>query len=236
MVLRLFWMIGFVLGGTAGMAQHAVAVKVNLQFAGKPLALNSQVYRSEKGDSLLLDVVRFYLSNVALIGRNQHYSEPESYHLVDAELPEKQSFTLENVQEGRYDSLSFLVGTDSLVNVSGAMGGDLDPSLGMYWAWNSGFINVKMEGRSATCPTRNHAFEFHLGGYLPPNQTARRVVLPIKTLVVGGKHKPCVQIDVDLAKFFQKVSLKEVNQIMIPSRQASLLADVFQAVFSIQRQ
>jgi hypothetical protein len=35
----------------------------------------------------------------------------------------------------KYDQIQFQLGIDSLTNVSGAMGGDLDPTKGMYWTW-----------------------------------------------------------------------------------------------------
>jgi len=47
---------------------------------------------------------------------------------------------------------------DSLANVSGAMSNDLDATKGMYWSWQSGFINLKIEGKSASCKTRKINF------------------------------------------------------------------------------
>ena len=48
------------------------------------------------------------------------------------------------------------------------MGGDLDPTKGMYWAWQSGYINFKMEGSCSQCLATKNNFEFHLGGYQQP--------------------------------------------------------------------
>lgn len=202
-------------------------------FSGEPLVLGKQLYHSPSGDSLYLDVLRCYISSIRLQGKGQAaFSEPEMVHLIDAEAPERWTILLKNVPAGLYTSLQFKLGTDSLTNVSGAMGGDLDPTLGMYWAWNSGYINIKMEGRSNACPTARHTFEFHLGGYMPPHQTVRPITLPIKCRV-KPQGNTNIQVDMDLASFFKQLHLANTHQIMIPGSQAAMLADDFAGVFHI---
>ena len=205
------------------------------QFAGKPLTLGHQLYHTRKGDSLYIDALRFYVSSISLHGKNVFYAENDSYHLIDAEESGTQTIVLTNIPAGRYQSLHFLLGTDSLTNVSGAMGGDLDPTKGMYWAWNTGYINAKIEGRSNACPTRRHAFEFHLGGYKAPYPTARKLEIPLKNTTVRNNTRAFVRVRADLAPFFNKVHLGATHSVMIPSRQASELADCFKDIFFVQQ-
>lgn len=201
------------------------------QYAGQPLQLGQQLYHSPNGDSFYVDALRFYLSSVQLQGKRANYREKNSYHLIDAEDSSRLTFVLKDVPASTFTSLCFDIGTDSLTNVSGAMGGDLDPSLGMYWAWNTGYINVKIEGRSNACKTLHHRFEFHLGGYRPPFQTLRRLELPLPSLKIRANTTDTVRIPIDLAPFFEKIQLAKTNQVMIPSKQAAQLADVFKGVF-----
>lgn len=42
------------------------------------------------------------------------------------------------------------------------MDGDLDPLNGMYWAWNSGYINMKIEGITPKCQDATIYFNFIL--------------------------------------------------------------------------
>lgn len=206
------------------------------QMDGVPLILNDRLYRTPNGDSLYVDVLRFYLTSVQLVGnaKTRRFVEKDSYHLFDAKETGGHTIALNNVPAGRYDSLCFFVGTDSLTNVSGAMGGDLDPTKGMYWAWNSGYINVKLEGRSKSCKTRHNVFEFHIGGYMPPHQTVRRVVLPLKKIAIRENGTTNVRLVVDLEKFFSQIRLAETNMVMIPSKQAAQLADWFTTVFKLE--
>ena len=208
-----------------------LVLSINPQFAGQPLVLGEQLYYTSRGDSLYVDVFRYYLSSVQLLGKPVDYQEDNTCHLVDAEDSSSQTIVLKNVPAGRYASLVFYVGTDSLANVSGAMGGDLDPTLGMYWAWNSGYINVKIEGRSNACNTLHHAFTFHIGGYMPPHQTLRRVELPLNKLKIRAGETTSVRVNADLEQFFSSIELKNRNQLMIPGKEAARLADGFTEVF-----
>lgn len=114
----------------------------------------------------------------------------------------------------------FHIGIDSATNVSGAMGGDLDPTKGMYWAWQSGYINVKIEGTSSVCNTRNHEFQFHLGGYLPPHYALQTLHFPVK-------NPQQIQIDIDIQKFLKNIDLARQNHIMSPSKEAVVLSKIF---------
>jgi hypothetical protein len=216
-------------------SQSTLSLYFSLQMDGKPLELGPLLYHSATGDIFQVDVLRFYITGVQLQRKDgTMFTEKDSYHLVDAEDSSTQHLVLKNIPAGRYTSLSFQIGTDSLTNVAGAMGGDLDPTKGMYWAWNTGYINFKIEGKSDACKTLHHAFEFHIGGYMPPCPTVRRIVLPLKKIKVSPKKVIMLQVNTDLAAFFNPIHLDKTNQVMIPCQQAALLADYFKNVFSVQ--
>lgn len=206
-------------------------IAIDLRFSGEPLVPGSKLYHTANGDSLYLDAVRFYLTNIQLRGETSVFEEPRSYHLIDAEENASQIIVLKNVPAGNYETISFYIGTDSLTNVSGAMDGDLDPAKGMYWAWNSGYINIKLEGRSNACNTLHHAFEFHIGGYKPPHQTVRHVALPLKKICIAPCANTAVKIRADLEHFFNRIQLEKTHQVMIPGKEAVQLADWFKEVF-----
>ncbi len=69
-----------------------------------------------------------------------------------------------------FDSFVFTFGVDSLTHEKGVMTGDLDPVNGMYWAWQSGYIDLKLEGS-----WKNQPIQFHLGGYQYPYRADQKV-------------------------------------------------------------
>lgn len=175
--------------------------------------------------TVAVSILRFYVSHVQLLnGEEVVWLESDSYHLVDA----ADSASLQIVLPSgiKADGLSFLLGTDSLANVSGAMGGDLDPSRGMYWAWNSGYINFKMEGTSPVCSSRNNEFQFHLGGYAYPNATVQQVKLELSDA--------SVTVLVDVAQLLETVDLKALSKFMSPGAEAVALSKQAATIFRVK--
>lgn len=192
-------------------------------FGEQELKLDT-TYLLHSGIEVKIETLRFYISNLEIYKNGAVvWKEKDSHHLLDAATPESLKFPVP-IDKG--DKLVFLLGTDSVTNVSGAMGGALDPSNGMYWAWNSGYINFKLEGTSSVCVTRNNGFEFHLGGYTREHATVQQIEL----LITGN------EILVDLKAFLSQVSLAEQNKIMSPGTEAVLLSQKAASIFRFKNE
>jgi hypothetical protein len=116
-------------------------------------------------------------------------------------------------------AIQFKLGIDSITNVSGAFGGALDPTKGMYWSWQSGYINFKMEGR-----VKDKNYLLHLGGYSSPFKAVQQVVLPV--LHQSNEFK----IVLPLKDLLQK-EIPENNIIMSPSLAAVLISKKIASFF-----
>ncbi len=220
-----FFLVLFFQVALAQEKMDSVFAHLNLTFRGKPLELNKE-YVSENKDTLQLTVFKFYISNLKLeYADKTTYSEPDSYYLIDIENPNSCKIPIEKTTGKTISKVSFSVGIDSLTSVSGALEGDLDPTKGMYWAWQSGYINMKLEGRSSSCKTRKNEFQFHIGGYRKPNYAMREVVLEPK------KSNFTVEINVDVAELFSKLELSKINSVMVPGTQAMQIADYSVTMF-----
>jgi hypothetical protein len=211
--------------------KHDITIEIKPVFSGKPLALSTTTYVTKQGDTVSIDRLRFYLSAIVLTLENgQIYTETNSYHLIDAEDPASFMITLKNVPEGKVSVVNFNIGIDSVTSVSGAMGGDLDPVKGMYWAWNSGYINAKLEGVHKTnAGKRSKVFEFHIGGYTQPHYAIRNVQLPLKETPERG-----IVLTPDISTWFEGCDLKKENSIMIPGPEAMKVADRYSKMFSVK--
>lgn len=178
-------------------------------------------------ETIAIDKLQFYISQIELYeGEHLVYAEENSFHLVDATQPTSLGIVLDTPADLTFSALQFNLGVDSLTNVSGAQGGALDPSNGMYWTWQSGYINLKLEGRAADCPARNNRFQFHLGGYQAPGNALQRISLTIPA-------HAAMNINVSLDDFLSTLDLSEKYQVMSPNQAAVTLAERFAAVFKI---
>lgn len=184
---------------------------------------------TKNGDSIQFDNIRFYLSNIYFKTiDNQIFMASQKAYLIDIFEPETRNINTSNIDFKQCKTIHFNIGIDSLTNVSGALGGDLDPQKGMYWAWQSGYINLKIEGKSPQCPNRKQAFHFHIGGYLQPFYAMQSITLALK----NGDTEGCI-LKVDFSKFFENIRIATTNSIMIPCHEAMQLAEESVKMFSI---
>ena len=184
---------------------------------------DSSQYAENAHENISISTLKFYVSKFCFYKSGKKvFEETNSFHLMDWD--DKMSFHVSVKNE--FDEVGFSIGIDSATNVSGAFGGDLDPTKGMYWTWQSGYINFKIEGTSPICKTRNHAFQWHIGGYKYPNTTIQEIKLRCTT-------KKDIVVVVDLKELLEQSSLVEHPEVMSPSKQAVHLSSIFKTCFSI---
>jgi hypothetical protein len=148
-----------------------------LNYAGnQPLVLDS-VYTNCWKENFSVNRLKYYVSNIALQTTSQQWhAEPNSYHLVDEADNASRSISF-YLASGTYTALSFLIGVDSLKNVSGAQTDALDPLNGMFWTWNNGYIMFKMEGSSPQSVAVNNKIEYHIGGFSGVDNAIKKITL-----------------------------------------------------------
>ena len=217
-----------IVDANAQISPDSIAIKFNLKWNNKPLEINKMFH--SKNDSLQISTLKFYVSNLIIKYNDQSiFQENNSYHLIDIENSESLNFNICKKSEKIIAAVEFNVGVDSLTSVSGALSGDLDATNGMYWAWQSGFINMKIEGRSNSCDTRKNQFQFHIGGYKKPNYAMRKI-----NLIANQNTKNEISVGVDLDKLFNAIDLKQNNSIMIPGKEGLKMADLSTKIFNIE--
>jgi len=215
-----------VLSHFLGVAQR-VNISLNATLDGKELLLNRLVVNSEK-DTLLINQLKFYISNVQFLKNDSIvFSELNSYHLVDFEMPASTSLSIKTFRSISYNSIRFYLGIDSLTNVSGALGGELDPTHGMYWTWQSGYINFKMEGEASTSTAPSNEFQFHLGGYQQPFYSLQEVQLNV--------HDENINLELNLDPFLHSLDFSNVHHIMSPSKKAMELSEILAKNFKVKK-
>ena len=181
-------------------------------FQRDPLKLDS-IYELNPGEFLSVKELKFYLSDFLF------YNEKGEvlYHsdtLIFYDLEQGSGRLLLSAALEGVNKIEFLLGLDSVKNVSGTLEGPYDPLLGMYWAWNTGYINFKLKGTANWIPNPKNDFEFHIGGYRAPYGASQKCTLWVK----GSTFY------LDLDAFLQSWNLKELNHLMVPGENAYLFS------------
>ena len=216
----------FLLCGFAVKAQKTTTeISFQLIFDNLPLELTKQYPVSEK-DTLTIDFLKFYISDITFLKEGTQVGKSkEKHHLIDAQhsLIYKALCTIKNKN---FDTITFLVGLDSKTQEKGIQGGVLDPTSQMYWTWQNGFVNFKLEGESSLCTTRKNKFQFHIGGFQEPYATSQEVSLKAKGAMP-------LLIKVEVASFFNAIDISQTNTVTSPNKNAVMVSKVLPNLFSV---
>jgi hypothetical protein len=201
-----------------------------------PMILRNRDYQNPFGETYTINKFKYYVSNIVVRSSSNSFSEINSYHLINQEDSASLSFTF-NIPTGVYDSFSFLLGVDSLHNVSGAQTDALDPVNDMFWTWNSGYVMAKMEGKSKAS-VFNNTFEFHIGGFQGPYNVLKNIDLNLspKTLIIHGNRTSEIIIKADSYAWWQKpydIEISANANITSPGILAKKVSDNYAKMFSV---
>jgi hypothetical protein len=207
---------------------------------GSPLQLRTGNYTNPFDEQYSVSKFKYYISNIALAFPDGIFSEKDSYHLVDESKPESLSFGFYAIA-GTYHSFLFMVGVDSIKNVSGAQTGALDPLNDMFWTWNTGYVMAKMEGNSPQSGVVNNKVELHIGGFSGNDNVLKKLKLDFpagQSLEIREGKTSEIVIEADLDKWWKGANDLKIAEHAIcttPGTLAKKIADNYSRMFTIKR-
>lgn len=204
------------------------------------LSLDTATYINELGQSYTITNFKYYISNIKLTGTDgKTYSKDEGYYLVRQDDTSTWIAELDDVPAGSYSSISFMIGVDSLHNCSGAQSGALDPINGMFWTWSTGYIFMKLEGKSPASKQPGHIFEYHIGGYKVPTNFIRTASLTFskEPMKINTGKATSIYIKTDASKILNgdnKIDFSKMSSVT-DFHNSDKIADNYKNMFSIIR-
>jgi len=203
------------------------------------LQLDTATYTNELGQAFTISKFKYYIGNIAMQGADGGRVAFEDYHLVDEEDEQSKKIDLGHLPAGEYTGITFTLGVDSIDNCSGAQSGALDPVNAMFWAWNTGYIFLKMEGHSPMSNSPGHIFEYHIGGYRAPYNCIRHIALHFhQPLIVGASEMKELHIKTDAAEILKTPSTLDFSKLssVTDFHNATTIADNYADMFSMLSQ
>jgi hypothetical protein len=224
-------------GKDSSPAQQGFAVSVRFvnHWGNDSFQLNSN-YINSTGENFVADKLLYYASNWSLGKAGAMLASPDTYFLIDQANAGSRTISI-NTNAGELGQIAFLLGVDSLRNVSGAQGGALDPLNGMFWTWNTGYIMAKFEGNSPVSTQPNNKFQFHIGGFSGANNVLQTIVLPLpRTVPLSSSVRTEVVVKADISKWFNgssNLSIAATPLSMEAGPLAKRISQNYAAMFSI---
>ncbi|SHK76282.1 hypothetical protein SAMN05444266_10160 [Chitinophaga jiangningensis] len=203
-----------------------------------PLQRNAGTYTNAARETYTISKFLYYISNFQLVDSSGKVTTlPPRYFLVDDAIDSTKKIILDSVPVGRYTAIRWLIGVDSIRNVSGVQAGALAPENGMFWTWNSGYIMAKLEGNSPAAPTALKEFQLHIGGFKFPYNALKTVTLnlPVTAIVAKGTQ-PKLSFRADAGKWLDApnaISFATTTIVMAAGTDALKIAENYQQMFTV---
>ena len=206
---------------------------------GNAITVNSGSFKF-RDTTFEVTSLKYFVSNIMLIGDEDTFMIPDSYYLIDQSKMESYMRSVE-VPEGDYNSIMFYFGIDSLANIDVSnTSGDLGPS-DMPWNWNNkeGYKFLKFEGtRKSSSDTASTGLMLHVGHNSKMFASYDEAYKPIH-LSLGGGHSMShsasertmhssqkieilsgkttkAHIKVDFTKIYEGTSIAATDKKMVP--------------------
>ncbi|CAN5612945.1 hypothetical protein BH23THE1_BH23THE1_11470 [soil metagenome] len=196
------------------------------------------VYNLSEGVEVTFINFKYYFSNIKLKDdKGTWWSDPDSYYIIDATVS-KPAIQLQ-IPPGKYIEISYTIGVDSLRNFSGAQGGALSPSNGMFWSWQTGYIHMISEGQSPQIDRPNKNFIHHLGGFLDPFNIVKVITSTMpKPLIIEDDTPQEILMGIDVSKLYDNesntFSIPDITNIHTPGENAFKLSQNFPTMFWVK--
>lgn len=249
---KLFFLLLTLLGASNLFAQKTTSLSLKFDnFVGNdPVELNTKSYKNQAGEDFNISLLQYYVSNIQLVKKDGSvYTVPQddSYFLVRQNRPETQTITLKDIPQDKYVGINFVIGIDSARSAAeiGYRKGCLDvagDAQDMYWAWNSGYIFVKMEGSSPQSTLKENIFMYHIGlfGGIGDKKTLnniRNVSLAFNNETIklkAGKVAPIIRIKMDASKILNGETTVSIakNPSVMGGPYSAKIAENYKSMFS----
>jgi len=239
-MLKKIWFI-FALCPLFLLGQKTNENQLNIEFIHKVdsqiLTLDTAKYFNALGQPFFITKFKYYISQIELINEKGKKTESHEVFLINEEEPASKKISISKVKDGEYSQIQFILGVDSLRNCSGAQSGALDPIHAMFWTWNSGYIFLKLEGKSTESSATGNIFEYHIGGYKEPSNCIQTIHFNLKSpLIFSKKSSQNLTIQVNVAELLKHpvvIDFKTMPSVT-DTKNAKLISTNYSDMFSIQ--
>lgn len=157
---------------------------------------------------------RYYASNFVLINEDgTEYPIADKVFLINIA---NSDYSLDSVPVGNYRGYKFVVGLDSATNHKDPTTYDAGNPLAIqspsiHWAWNSGYIFIKIEGKYDSTIAQNgtldQPFFFHVG----TDNLKKTVDMTDQPFTVKADGSTTLHIEMDMLKILENINLRTEN-------------------------
>lgn len=198
----------------------SVEIQFKPIYRGNELEMGNGKFNTENNNSVNLDLIKFYLSNITFITSKNEEVLAKDIVLIDLNsFGNQKKSSLIQIAPGNYKGIKMGLGVNASINNN-------DPTLydethplsvfnGMHWNWNNGFIFLKLEGKYNAAPNAENlpdTYLYHLG----LNQLYQTLNFT-KELVIDNNKTHSITFLIDVEKIFSN----ETEKLDLPNESST---------------
>jgi hypothetical protein len=200
------------------------------------LKLDSVTYINPLGQDFTVTKFNYYISDIRLTRNDGKEFVSPMHFLIKEDEPSSKRCFLEKIPPGEYTSIQFSIGVDSIKNCSGIQSGALDPINGMFWTWNTGYIFLKLEGKSTASSMPNGTLEYHIGGFKQPNNCIKTISLALEIpLIITKKKSGMLILKTDVMELLKSPTDIDFSKVPVVTgvENSQMISNNYQDIFTI---
>ncbi len=214
----------------------SITIQLDHTVKGDPVEIENIKYTCQAGHTFSVVNLKYYLSEIELHAKDGSSISVVDVHLRDIHDLSTEQYTVEDIPDGDYNSISFIFGLDETTNVDGGLENTIE-NINMEWPipGDQGYHYMKFEGRYDSLGTgviRN--FNIHTGATMG-NQNYFEVSMPFSEAAVRS-NSWTINVSMDLNEWLQNPNTYDfdgMEMIMMNQAAQELLKANGASVFSI---
>ena len=146
---------------------YDVTFKFSHTFDGAGFAYDTFGFTNAAGNELKFSTLRYLISEIELVKADGSVIKIEDKFAFINPKEDYDSFVLNDIPEGDYKGLNFVIGLDSITNHSNPNLFEADHPLNplvnnMHWSWAEGYIFLTLEGKVKIDSGQDKGFSYHV--------------------------------------------------------------------------
>ena len=187
-----------------------LSVKMNHYFGEELVDPEISIHTNSSGNEIRFSKLHYLLTDFVLITSSGDELKLDSSMAYINMTEGNVTFELQNIPEGNYNGIHFLLGVDSTTNHqnpnSFAASSPLNPIINnLYWDWMDGFIFCSVEGFHYKDEELQGSFAYHIG--LDENLMNIKIDEPFEVT----KDRP-LELVFDLSRYFESPNVINITE------------------------
>ena len=183
--------------------QGSLLIQLNHNVKGQLLIFDSLIYSNNSGNVYSVSKLHYYISAIKLVNSdNNTVFQTKGIYYVNARIAYNAIY-ISGIPKGNYKTISFLIGIDTVQNISNALPMNFE-NIEMVWPdeMGGGYHFLKLEGRYLNSSQSSRGYAMHTG----TNMALTKHLPIVCNLNIVNQQESTLSLSMDVNSWFDSPS------------------------------